>query len=695
LWKQEETDETENLDVNIDEPNTQANVVNVYNENQATVDNCVEVMADTGFNVIGESDQAIIMTGDATALANVINLVNTNIVGSKLFFVILNIDGSLLGDLVLPAPELFSATDKNNTGEPVVFNINNQNIAKIDNQVGAVATTGNNQSNSVSDASIETGDAIAISNSTSLVNLSIEKINYYNLTINNLGLSSGLIYNWLVPGSVDRMWSGTTNFTTQGLNNQSIGGANPTWNVDNYNWADIKNTVSAQANTGGNQIKDAKTANIKTGMATAVSNLTNLVNLSLSGNNWFYGLINIIGDWAGNTIFAYPDLVVGLKSIEDVVEEGETIIYNLSFANNGYDNSFATELELFLPEGTRYLSDNSGFGHKLSGRNISWLIGELTAGQQGNFQIEIETGIEPELTWWQKLVPKAIAAQSEIEVSARAVAKTSQLESDTGNNSAVAKTKIIIWDDDEIEYQYEHEEEYEYQEEVEPNEFNDGVDQRQPILEIESENNVADFVYPGDIVTFKIEVKNKADVPALDAYLIHEIFDEVGNLYRSNELDIGQIGAYKSGNIYFGVPLTPDETPEGIYTSQTTIYAYAINDNEIESNQVTTEFKVKNKGSSKETLPKTTGDLLGITDSVCQDCDDKFDLWPYILLFTQSALWTYYQSNKWVKEAKNKRKPKAMPKRAVEILFFILILASLIWSASFLLPPLFRLQPRL
>src|SRR3990167_979513 len=82
--------------------------VGVYNSsafvasstNSATVHTDVEVLAETGGNRAETVDgTAVITTGDAYAAANVVNLINTNIVGRNWVFATFNIFGSWSGDI--------------------------------------------------------------------------------------------------------------------------------------------------------------------------------------------------------------------------------------------------------------------------------------------------------------------------------------------------------------------------------------------------------------------------------------------------------------------------------------------------------------------------------------------------------------------------------------------------------------------
>lgn len=106
----------------------------VNNNNTANIQNEISVTADTGHNQIVGEDGAI-TTGNAQASSNVLNMVNTNIIGNHWFFAVINIFGGFLGDIIFPRPDLVIGKSANKSsvtaGEEIIYTIAYQNIGRL------------------------------------------------------------------------------------------------------------------------------------------------------------------------------------------------------------------------------------------------------------------------------------------------------------------------------------------------------------------------------------------------------------------------------------------------------------------------------------------------------------------------------------------------------------------------------------
>jgi hypothetical protein len=146
--------------------------LNVVNTNTATVTNSVIVRAATGENtaMASSSGDAVVDTGNAYAAANVLNLVNTNIVNSSYLLVSFNNFGDLDGDVTLPNAQFFGDLFAAGGGAPEMnsstYNVNTDNEATFDGTTSVDASTGNNTASTTGLGSgiVATGDAYSSAN---------------------------------------------------------------------------------------------------------------------------------------------------------------------------------------------------------------------------------------------------------------------------------------------------------------------------------------------------------------------------------------------------------------------------------------------------------------------------------------------------------------------------------------------------
>ncbi|MFC1727294.1 hypothetical protein ACFL0Y_02105 [Patescibacteria group bacterium] len=619
----------------------------IKNLNQVDLTNNVCVLAETGQNEANQSGSAEINTGDATALANILNLTNVNVFGSEILFFIINIFGSSDGDLVLPRPENFTADSPTETGEGdngQVIEIEVENQAEVENELMVEAQTGDNQIIAGgSEAEIESGDATALANVFSLVNLTVWQNDWFFLIINTLGGWTGQVFGWASPDGVESQDQESQ--TYQLGSGTGPGGGNgqgsSTLSLENSNQALVGNNLSVMANTGENEINDSQeSSTIKTGEATALVNLFNLINFNLVGGRMFFGVINVLGNWSGNIIFAYPDVLVSLSNGSGQIKVGETTSYTLSYENKGYDEANNVVVAFELPDGLSYLGDTSGLTPEISGQSYLWTIGTLGIGESNSFQIQVH--VEPDfnfddnqLSFWSKIFPQAHAAENEIssEIVAVALIATGDPESDTNNNSDSVKTKV---------YASENDSEGDNQE----------VDQSQPVLSVTATNNVNQFVYSGDIVTFEVVVKNESGVKAKDVLLTHQLFNGLPeNSLGVAEFKVGDLSAGKGVKLSFGLKMgNGSGLSAGDYHTVSQVIGYAPNGNKVVSNQAGTDFEIKLKTLSAlidVQAKEEEEDVLGVASA--KACLEDENILPYVLLLTMSSLWLIDKSRKMAK----------------------------------------------
>jgi len=244
-----------------------------------------------------------VTTGDSSTSANVINVINTNIINSTGLLEFLQ--NMLGGDYDLSGlfSSVFSWGETAGTSgcslegcdaEGTSFTATSTNFANISNVIIARSMTGGNGAfTSTGDASIATGDAYASVSAVNIANTNVINSNYLLIGIDNIGELLGDV---ILPGK---------DFFTQLLAAQmGVGGA---FSIANDNTAVIDNNVIAEANTGDNYATSTTgTSTILTGDAQASANVTNIANTNLIGGSTIYLLFRIYGDWGGK-VFGLPE----------------------------------------------------------------------------------------------------------------------------------------------------------------------------------------------------------------------------------------------------------------------------------------------------------------------------------------------------------------------------------------------------
>lgn len=609
----------------------------VNNNNDADLENNVTVCATTGENEANKNNNSEVDTGDATALANIINMVNTNILGSKFFFGIVNITGQFTGNIILPRPETFANGDGSAIGgEGTVFE--NENSANLADTLAALANSGGNtENNNGVESTIDTGSATSVTTDLSLVNLNLYGNDWFYLLLNILGNWDGGTNGWSVPGVTEDIDGQSQTYEVGSQTPSAVGSSTDTTSVDfeNQNEASVENNVTVLASTGNNEASENRGgASIKTGDAKAILNLLNLINLNILSSNWFMGLINVLGSWSGNVIFAYPDLAVNLSGSPDEVSPGESFEYVLNYTNQGYDDAENVLVKMDFPRGIIYEGDNSGLQVSCSSQNCSWDVGNLGRNQSGSFTVKVK--VDPnflslsQVSFFQKLIPQVYAAEGDASFIVKASVTTVVPESDNNNNVYERLTGVK---DPAREGE------------------GDAVDQRLPVLEVTAKNNVNDFVYPKDIITFEITVKNTGEVRAENAYLAQALYNGVPADFGVARINIGTIEPGKTAKITFGITLNNGvEFHAGSYHSSAKAVGYAPNGVEVTSNEARTDFKIKLKEVSSifearaiEKEEEVEDQILGAATNCPVPQENIF---PYVLIFILSSLWIVERSRR-------------------------------------------------
>lgn len=207
---------------------------------------------------------ALIETGDAVAVGEADNSVNTN-------------------------------TTTDNSGDTA---LTDDNDANVENDAAIDAATGENTAEGDGDNLIDTGNAVSAANVVNVVNTNIFNSNGFILLLNAL-------FGW--DGDLDfRVLD--QDFTSLDLGTSSIGceldecGAG-NLQVANDNVATITNDVVVRARTGNNAINGGEgDGTIATGHAYAAANVVNLANTNIVNSNYALVVFNNFDSWAGDIV---------------------------------------------------------------------------------------------------------------------------------------------------------------------------------------------------------------------------------------------------------------------------------------------------------------------------------------------------------------------------------------------------------
>lgn len=633
---------------------TESGLIVASVENTATLDNTVAATANTGDNASNGGTDTTIQTGNAYAAANAVNLVNTTVVDSTALFGIINIFGQQSSDIVLPRPEFFSPSGEEDG--PLTY-LQLDNSAYVLDTTAAYANTGLNTASLLGGSnSIQTGQAIALSNTLMLVNFTLVDGSWYSLIINNLGGWSGNILGWSTPDTTQEATVGSAALTADAPEEESQGGygggsSNSNVVFHGENDANVQNTVTASANTGLNTVvQEGGTSVIQTGVAKSVANLVNLVNTTIMQSRFFMSIINIFGEWTGNVVFAYPNLVVGITQDHDQVQTGGTLVYTIHYGNTGNDIARNVYLEITCPEGFE-VGDPSVAPASHEGQHLAWNIGSLQPGEEGSIDIPVHIPEDYEFSSPQaagfRLLPQAYAAENErgAVVDTHAAIDTEDTDADTSDNSITVAT-----------YVYQPMEEQDEQ----PSEQQDtqSEDHRLPTLTLSAANNVSDFVYPGDTVSFELKIRNESDVASYNTRVSHKLYTERGEFLGNLEYSLGTVEPGKGGTLSFGLVIPNSGTARnGVYRTISVVSGYGPGGEQVSSPEAVTEFNVHVK---PVTLVPTVeaqepAEVLGVStsDPVCDDQPvDEKDVLPYILLFLISSYMLIRRMRLWLEDMK-------------------------------------------
>jgi hypothetical protein len=337
---------------------TAQNNITINSQGSGLIDNKITLGAKSGNSTAENNTTAGNATsGSANAIANVVNILNSAIAAKKSFLGVININGNLDGDILLPpnfidqliasnAPHAtvnISSLKTNN----VVGNLSSNQV--INNNINLGAASGS----ATVDSNTNAGSATTGSGNTSLT--------IFNLTGRQVSASNSL----LVFVNVLGKWVGLIMNAPSGSNAAALGG-NVSENkvVENNVLVNektnnvINNDINVTAASGNALVKNNTNAgNATSGGATASANIMNIIGSNFQLSDWFGLLfINVLGYWhgsfgvntdAGNTITEYASQASSNTPSDAPVEtvvfgfkpQNKTLKLTASNSSSGSNNS--------------------------------------------------------------------------------------------------------------------------------------------------------------------------------------------------------------------------------------------------------------------------------------------------------------------------------------------------------------------
>ncbi len=287
--------------------------VNTNNNNgvNAQINNTIDVGATSGdATVASNTTGGDATTGNATAVVNLMNLINSTVAAGQSFIGTININGDLNGDILLPENvlnQLLASTgpDSNNSSTTSATNTtavaNNITEAVVNNIASSAATGSATVANNTN-----AGTAISGNGTTNVTLLNLTGSNTVGkddllVFVNVMGKWVGMIMNAPVGSTAAELGG---NITSSGPSSNNITAASSSTNASIINDATlgITNNVNAHATSGNATVtNNTNGGNATSGEAHTAVNILNLLGSNISLSDWFGVLfINVFGTWNGS-----------------------------------------------------------------------------------------------------------------------------------------------------------------------------------------------------------------------------------------------------------------------------------------------------------------------------------------------------------------------------------------------------------
>jgi hypothetical protein len=288
------------------------NKAKINNVTNGNINNNIVVNATSG-NAAAENndDVGAVSSGNATAIADVINMINSVVAANQSFVGTINIYGDYTGNILMPVDSLnallASAGSTSNAQSNTNSSVDTASNYNIANNVNLGANTGTaTASNNDDVGSVKTGNAMT---NLTILNLTGKQV----VAANSLLVFVNVLGNWV--GLIMDAPAGTTSAALGGgvTNNAQLANSSDVTNTENYG---IANNITANATSGNaSATNNDDVGSVASGNALASVSLANLINSNFSVSNWFGVLfINVFGTWHGNFGVMKPPVVPPITS---------------------------------------------------------------------------------------------------------------------------------------------------------------------------------------------------------------------------------------------------------------------------------------------------------------------------------------------------------------------------------------------
>jgi hypothetical protein len=532
---------------------------------------------------------ATIHTGDAISITNVENAVNTTNINSEIINQTINLFVDKNGDLDLSNPSFIISNIASSRPEDAVINVsivNVNNYSYLSNDIVSSVDTGKNIVEGQKYALIETGDAYSLVSVLNQVNMTVVNSKIHLITVNIFG---DLMGNIILPDLP----------TPENCDNCDI-------NIDINNNANLENNIDSAVITGQNIINASESAQITTGEAkSSVSNI-NVVNESLIGANIQNVYINNMGTWNGD-FAGWENYDAGIagesKSLCATCAAGLISIENDAEITNNISSTANT--------GGNYVkSQNAAIktGRAISAVSLFNFVNTTIINSFGFFGFINIFG-----SWTGNVGPKSsFTVENPPNQNGDDVRIIDQNQTETSNDQSSQSQKKA----------------------------------EGGLLSVSQYNNVGEYVFPGDTVTFFIQARNIGEGmvygATLDLLLIKNGQNVGGAIFKLGNIDIK-----KKILITTGLVLSKD-AQAGSYVARAIVHGTVGEENKEVSANADSSFSVWGKES--QTLssategkngPNNVEEVLGTEYASINSSSDKQS--NFLLYVLMLDLFLYYE----------------------------------------------------